>query len=125
MSSGGFTKGLYQTKDGNVGKCRFQPETESLVIATVSNTAPAGPAAAGFPSAQVSSGRNTIGINCRLIRIKFDTAPTGYKQDGIITLPVFTDTAFATFQTATTGTYDVGGGAQNITIVGFTAEKIV
>lgn len=124
MSSGPIKKGFYQTNDGNVVKCNFQPETESLLIATVSNTAPAGPAAAGFPSAKISGGRTSIGINTRLIRIKFDTAPAGYQQNGIITLPVFTDTAFAAFQTATTGTYDVGGGAQAITVVGFTAEKI-
>lgn len=125
MSSGTFVKGFYSTNDGNVVKCRFQPETETLTIATVANAAPAGPAVAGFPSAKVSGGRNEIGINCRLIRIKFDTAPTGYQQGGIITLPVFTDANFATYQTATTGTYDVGGGAQAITIVGFTPEKIV
>lgn len=124
MSAGGFKKGFYTTDNGDVVKLSFQPETETLTINAVANTSSTGPGAAGFPSAKVSGGRSSIGINCRLIRIKFDTAPAGYKQDGIITLPVFSSTVFAGYQAQTSGTYDVGGGAQAITIVGFTAEAI-
>lgn len=124
MSAGPLKKGFYTTDNGDTVKCSFQPETESLTINAVANTAPTGPGASGFPSAKVSGGRRDIGINCRLIRIKFDTAPTGYKQDGIITLPVFSSTVFAGYQAQTTGTYDVGGGALAITIVGFSPEAI-
>lgn len=124
MSAGALKKGFYSTDNGDTVKCSFQPETESLLINAIANASVTGPGATGFPSAKVSGGRTSIGINCRLIRIKFDTAPAGYLQGGIITLPVFSSTVFAGYQAQTTGTYDVGGGAQAITIVGFTPEAI-
>lgn len=122
MSSGAFLNTFYTTDAGNVVPIISQPETLALVLGGETNAGPAGPAAAGFPSAQVSKGRRSLGINARLVRVKFPPggAPAGYADTGAIALPWFDPTSFATLSTGATGTY-LGSACS---LVGKTAESV-
>lgn len=122
MSSGAFLESFYTTDNGDICNVRTQPETLALVVEGTTNEGPAGPASPGFPSAQVSKGRNSIGINTRLVRIQFPPggAPTGYSDRNPIALPWFNPTTFAALPPRGTGTYL--GSACNY--IGKTAEDI-
>lgn len=88
MSAGAFTTSKYaSTATATVHPIRVQPETLALQLGSTANAAPSGTAV--LPSAQVSRGRRSIGINARTVTIKFATgaAPTGYKAESPITLP--------------------------------------
>lgn len=125
MSAGAYSRSRYEDNQGNVWKIRVQPETEGLIVDGVTNTPPAGAFTPGFPSAQVSRGRNSIGVNARLCRIKFAaTAPTGYDPNGTISLPVLTQAAQSAFVPDAVGTYTLGGTDHAIVVVGTTPEKI-
>ena len=125
MSAGPFLKSKYETDQGNVVKVSIQPETLTLSIDGTANTAPTGAETGGFPSAKVGGGRNSIGINTRLARFKFTgTPPTGYKQDGVLTLPVLQLATYNAWIGKTTGVYDPGGGEVAVELIGLTAEKI-
>lgn len=125
MSAGRLSRSRYEDDFGNIWKIRVQPETEALTIATVVNAPPAGAATANFPSAQVSRGRQSIGVNARLCRIKFNTTvPPGYDANGTIALPVLTLAAKAAFVADAVGTYSLNGTDYDVTVVGTTPEKI-
>jgi len=86
MSGGPFLDAIYETNAGNPYAIRVQPET-----ITAWNTNGTGPVPAGQPSAQVSKGRRSIGVNARLARFEWTGAvPDGYDPNGIITLPILT-----------------------------------
>lgn len=125
MSAGSFLKSKYETDQGNIVKISIQPETLTLTVDGTANAAPSGDETGGFPSAKVGGGRNSIGINARLVRFKFTgTPPTGYKQDGVLTLPVLTLATYNAWVGKKTGTYDPGGGSVAIELIGPTPEKI-
>lgn len=125
MSAGSFNRSRYEDDNGNIWRLRVQPETEGLTIATVANAPPAGATTPGFPSAQVSSGRRTIGVNTRLCRIQFtNTIPSGYDPNGTITLPILSLAAKAAYAIDATGTYTLDGTAYDVVIVGLTPETI-
>lgn len=119
MSSGPFQRSFYELNNGEIASIRVQPETLALSLGGGANTAPAGPATVPG-SAVVSRGRRAAGINARLVRIQFDTPPTGYKADSVIQLPWLQDTTFDNLQTGDTGTY-LG---TPVTLIGKTAEAI-
>ena len=122
MSSGAFLEAFYETDNGDKVRIRTQPETAALVIEGTTNAIPAGPASAGFPSAQVSKGRRSIGINARLVRIQFPPggAPDGYDDRHAIALPWFQSSTFTALPPAGTGTYL----STVCNFVGKTPEKI-
>lgn len=122
MSAGPFLRGFYETEVGNIAPIRLQPETAALSLDGSTNAIPAGPSTAGFPSAQVSRGRRSIGVNARLVRVQFapGAAPTGYKEGVAIALPWFQADSFANLPTGATGTY-LGS---SVTLVGKTAESV-
>ncbi len=125
MSAGAYSRSRYEDNQGNIWKIRVQPETEALEIGGVTNAPPAGAFTPGFPSAQVGSGRQSIGVNARLCRIKFtSTAPTGYDPNGTIALPVLTQAAQVAFVADAVGTYTLAGTAHAVVVVGTTPEKI-
>lgn len=105
MSAGGFLKAIYETDAGNKVNVKIQPETLDAVIGGVTNNSASGPLTAGFPSAKVGAGRRTIGINCRLVRIKFTAAKAGYKVDAPLTIPALTPAFYNACTTGATGTY--------------------
>lgn len=126
MSAGPTVPSIYETNEGNFYKCRVQPETLTLVINAVTNVAGAGPVPAKTPSARMTGGRREIGVNARLVRFKFTgTPPTGYKTDGILTLPILTPAVFSGIDRDLLGTYTLEGTAYDIIVVGVTTETIV
>ena len=122
MSSGAFLEAFYETGAGATVRIRTQPETAALVIEGTTNAIPAGPASPGFPSAQVSKGRRSIGINTRLVRVQFPPggAPDGYDDRHAIALPWFQAATFEALPPSGSGTYL--GAACNF--VGKTAESV-
>ena len=123
MSAGAFVDSLYQARYGTgtaVHGIQVQPETLALTIAGSANTAPAGPPTSPI-SAKVSGGRNSIGLQAELVRLKFtDVVPPGYKVDGIITLPLLNAAIRAVAFRNADGQY-LGLDVQ---VVGITPEKV-
>ena len=122
MSAGPFLDAFYTTDNADVVAIRVQPETVALVLEGATNTVPAGPAAAGFPSAMVSGGKRKIGINARKVRVRFPPggAPTGYKEGSTIELPWLDPLSFLALPAKASGTY-LGSP---VTLVGKTKEEI-
>jgi len=88
MSEGRFEIVNYgSNKLATVHPIRIQPETLTLTIGGVTNSAPIGSAV--LPSAQVSQGKRKKGLNARTVTFKFapGAAPTGYKPESPISLP--------------------------------------
>lgn len=89
MSAGEFVRRVYETNSGDTHPIRVQPET-----ITPWNPNGVGPATESS-SARAKGGRRLLGVNARNIRGKFQGAPpAGYKQDGVIQLPVLTQDAW-------------------------------
>lgn len=107
MSSGAFLNANYSTDLGNVVPISVQAETVALIIEGETNTVPAGPLTAGFPSAVVSRGKNAKGINARTVRVQFPPggAPAGYSDRGAIELPWLSRATFDALPPRGTGTY--------------------
>lgn len=127
MSSGGFITSVYETGTGAFHPIRIQPETLTLTLNGQANAAPANPAGAGLPSAVVSKGRRSLGINARLVRIR--TPNTGgdpnYVPLGVISLPVLQAAVFAAYSKGQTGTYEINGNSVAVQFVGKTPETIL
>lgn len=88
MSAGIFTTALYSSNvTGTIHPIRVQPETLTLSLGGTANAQASGTAI--LPSAQVSKGKRSIGINARTVTVKFTGAnvPAGYKADSPITVP--------------------------------------
>ena len=126
MSAGDFLPSIYQTNTGGLYNVRIQPETLTLTFNTVANTPASGPVPPGLPSAKVSGNRNSIGINCRKVRVRFTTTfPTGYSGGkDTISLPVLTSSAFNAWGVNDVGTYTLGGTAYDVRLIGKTPEAV-
>jgi len=120
MSEGSFRIVNYgSNKLATVHPIRIQPETLTLTIGSVSNSAPTGSAV--LPSAQVSQGKRKKGLNARTVTFKFTegSEPTGYKPESPITLPwLENNAAFNGAFAGQTGSYQ----GQDIVIVGTANE---
>ncbi len=108
MSAGSFVDGFYELNNGDIAAIRVQPETAALVLDTVTNAIPTGPATLPV-SAKVSKTNREIGIGPRTVTIEFTAAdgvldvlvqiiargeptgavPDGYAPNSKITLPWF------------------------------------
>lgn len=126
MSAGAFIKNaIYQDNFGNLYPIRVQPETLALTINGVANAQAAGPLPPNLPSVSVSRGRQSNGVNAKLVRIAFTTVtPPGYLANGTIALPVLTNAAFAAYSPGQTGMYTLNGTAYDVEVVGRTTETI-
>jgi hypothetical protein len=126
MSAGDFTKSVYESNTGAFYKIRIQPETLTLTFNTQANVAGSGTPASQTPSAKVSGNRNSIGVNARLVRVKFTTTvPPGYSGGkDTITLPVLTPSTYNTWVDDAIGTYTLGGTNYDVQLIGRTPEKI-
>lgn len=120
MSSGPFLRTFYTTDLGTVVRIRVQPETVGLVIETVANTPPAGPAAAGYPSAQVSQSNRSLGINARKVNMVYATAASGDLPGLPVNLPWMDPTTFDAIPLGGAGTYN----AEPIEVVSKSGEAI-
>jgi hypothetical protein len=116
MSSGVFSDNIYVADNGVAFTIRTQVET-----AAAWNPNGTGAPVAGNPSAQVSKGKRSIGVNARMARFKWSgTPPAAYKQDGIIALPILTQAAYTALVKNTNYAY-LGG---TLNLVGKTPEFI-
>lgn len=126
MSSGGFTISVYESSTGLFFPITIQPETLTLTLNSVANAAPANTPGVGLPSAVVSKGRRSFGVNARLVRVR--TPNTGgdpnYVPLGIIALPVLQAATFAAYGKGQTGTYEINGNAIAVQFVGKTPETV-
>lgn len=106
MSSGAFLDSFYISNElSSTHPIRVQPETVALELGGTANAAPAGTGAI-LPSAQVSRGKRSIGINARTVTIEFTATKSGYLAGSKITLPWLTFSTFAAIKPkVTTGTY--------------------
>lgn len=103
--AGAFTLSKYETDLDNVVPIKVQPETLAANIGAA-NAAPAGDSEAGFPSADVSRSKRSIGIHARTVSIKFTaTPPTGYAANSIYRIPILTKTVYEGISKGDTGTY--------------------
>jgi len=120
MSEGRFEIVNYgSNKLSTVHPIRIQPETLTLTIGAVSNSAPVGSAV--LPSAQVSQGKRKKGLNARSVTFKFapGAAPAGYKPESPISLPwLQNNAAFNETFAGQEGTYQTA----DIVIVGTSNE---
>jgi len=121
MSSGRFViRGYECEQTGLTHPVRVQEETEALEIDSVANE-PSVVTTLSLPSAAVSRGKRTLGINCRTVTIKFTATKAGYKDGSPITLPWFQKGAtFAAIAKGQVGTYQ--GTA--IEVIGKSPEKV-
>ena len=95
MSSGAFVNSIYQMDAGTFASIRVQPETLQLSVGGSANAPGAGPV--DFPlRAKGSKTVREYGLGARGVTIKFPVggAPTGYKDDSPITLPVLTQAVY-------------------------------
>lgn len=125
MSAGSPILSVYEANAGGSFPIRIQPETLTLTINGVANAAGTGTPAAGTPSASVSRGRRTNGVNARLVRFKFTaTLPPGYAMDRTLTLPILTPAVYNGIVRGQTGTYTLEGTAYDIQVSGVTPESV-
>jgi hypothetical protein len=126
MSAGGFVTAVYESNQALFFPIRIQPETLTLTLNSVVNAAPANAPGVGFPSAVVSKGRRSFGLNARLVRVR--TPNTGgdpnYVPLGIIALPVLQAATFASYGKGQTGTYEINGASVPVQFVGKTPETL-
>ena len=122
MSSGAFVTSKYSsTATATIHPIRVQPETLALQLGSTANAAPSGTAV--LPSAQVSGGSRSIGINARTVTVKFATGsvPSGYKAESPITLPWLQENS--AFLTAVPGVTTVTYLGQTAILVGKSPER--
>lgn len=106
MSAGAFSRSKYQTNDANVVPVRVQPETISAGFGQGTNAPPAGSVIAGFPSANVSRSRRSIGIHVRTVTVAFTaTPPIGYLANQTYSIPVLTSSVWDAIVVGSAGTY--------------------
>lgn len=106
MSNGPFEFTIYEKNDGVLVGIRVQPETLTLTLDGVANTAPTGVSADGYPSAQTSQSRRAIGINARRVTCVYTSAATGDLPGLRITLPWLTFATFNALPRNALGTYN-------------------
>jgi hypothetical protein len=120
---GAFIRSKYQASaenGGGIHPIRVQPETEALAIGSQANSPPAGAVTSPF-SAEVSSGRRSLGLHARKLYFRFPTTtPNGYKPDAILSLPLLNEEIAALAIAGATGTY-LG---QSILVVGKSPEQL-
>ena len=114
-----FVNTLYQLSVGSsIAPIRVKAATIGFAVGAVTNAAVAGPA--NLPnSVKVSGHRRTKGITPRKVRFRFVTAPTGFVQGSVISLPLLSNAIYAAIPAVGgTGTYLTVA----VTIVGKTPE---
>jgi len=90
MSEGSFIFATYESDAGTFHNIQVQPETLTLTVGGVANAEAANPVDSDL-RAVVSKGRNSVGLNARLVRIEVEASGTSDIEVGsILTLPWLT-----------------------------------
>jgi hypothetical protein len=117
MSAGPFQVARYKADDDTtIAPIRVQPETLSLTVNAQANSSIAEASTTKY-YCRSSGGCREIGMRARRVNFKFDTAPTPYKQDAILSLPWFDPATFTSIAGGNTGTYIVNGQSHDIKVV--------
>lgn len=121
MSAGAFDRSKYEADNGDIYAVRVQPETLAATFGGTANAAPSG-AVDQQVSARVGGGNRQIGIKTRAVSVAWTGgAPTGYKADEILRIPIMTKDLYDAITTnSTTGSY-LGSAIQ---VVGKLPERV-
>ena len=111
MSAGKFDlDGKYESDEGNVYRCRPQPETKAMAINTSINAYPAGSITAGLGSITLTKSKRSLGVIPRTVTVRLTADGTGstgdYEGDGTShVVVVFDPVKFTGYAIGETGTY--------------------
>ena len=126
MSAGSFIRTAYQAsyRINEFHPIRLQPETTGLVLnvggTNIQNQGADASDLTNPISARVSGSQRGIGLNAALVRLEWGTtAPAGYDENGILTLPLL-NVAIRQVADGATGTY-LG---EDVQVVGTTPERV-
>lgn len=106
MSSGRFTRTVYESDTNEIHPIRLQPETVAATIGGAANAAPTGAATSDI-SADVSRGARELGLRPRFISGTWEEggAPAGYDERTPVRIPILTQSLFDAASVNGTGTY--------------------
>ena len=120
MSSGVFTRSIYEADNGDFHPIRVQDTTISLAFGSTTNAAGDGPIDNPV-SAKVSNGNRAFGVKPRSVTITFESAPpSGYKSNAYIRVPILTPDVYNAINTGDTCTYLGSTG----TVAGKNPERV-
>lgn len=120
MSAGSFARSIYEADNGDFHPIRVQPETLTLQFGQAANAAGAGPIDNPV-SAKVSNGNRAFGVKPRSVTIVFEAAaPTGYKLNSYIRVPILTPSLYNTISAGDAASY-LGTAA---VVVGKNPERV-
>lgn len=119
MAIGTTVLTVYGANNGDKRAIRIQPETLSLTLGGVVNTAPAGPVDT-IGRAKVSGSRRSYGAHARKVTIRLTAAGPSGTVGSIISLPYLDFAKFEGLVDAAVGTYNTSACA----LIGKTPEKI-
>jgi len=111
MSAGKFDlAGKYESDEGNVYRCRPQPETKGLTLATNANAYPTGAITAGLGSITLTKSKRSLGVIPRTVTVRLTADGTGdqgdYEGEGTShVVVVFNPTVYAGYAIGDVGTY--------------------
>lgn len=111
MSAGAFDRdGKYEAGNGTVYRCRPQPETQDLTLASVANSYPAGAVTPGVGTLKISKGKRELGVVPRTVTVRFTADPTGPQGDYLgegssLIIPVFDPGVWDDYAEGQIGTY--------------------
>jgi len=114
MSAGAFENGRYQLDNGDVARCRAQPESKALAYSSATN-AYTTDAVTRPGRVRLRQSKRSFGVIARSITVRLPATgqPTGYKPGSLLTIPIFT-TAF----------YDALALAEEVTYLGVNCELV-
>ncbi len=111
MSAGKFDlDGKYESDQGNVYRCRPQPETKGLALGGVANAYPTGVVTAGLGSVTLTKSKRSLGVIPRTVTVRLTANGTGeqgdYEGEGSShVVVVFNPAVYSDYAIGATGTY--------------------
>jgi len=111
VSAGKFDlAGKYESDEGNVYRCRPQPETKAMSLDSVDNAYPAGTITAGLGSVTLTKSKRSLGVIPRTVTVRLTADGVGeqgdYEGEGTShVVVVFNPTVYAGYAIGDTGTY--------------------
>lgn len=127
MSAGAFVKSKYAASYGagdQIHPIRVQPETVSLTVNSIANTAPSG--AVTNPISAVSSlGKRQKGLKPRMINLRAPATgqPTGYLALGLTSVPALNESIYDAAAVATDSTTVSYNNVSGYTVVSVSSEE--
>jgi len=111
MSAGKYDlNGKYESDEGNIYRCRPQPETKALNLDTVENAYPTTAITAGLGSVTLTKSKRSLGVIPRTVTVRLTADGAGetgdYEGEGTShVIVVFNPTVYAGYAIGDTGTY--------------------